>query len=65
MTFIGLKGKMYDIKIKNFALELTTMNLSLLKNDGDLSEKSLKNFIAEIKRLSNLILSEAEDEEIG
>jgi hypothetical protein len=54
---------MLNIKIKNLVLELFCMNLSLTKHDGDLSEKSLKNFMAEIKRLSNSILNEIERNE--
>jgi hypothetical protein len=53
---------MSNIKIKNLVLELICMNLSLIRHNGDLSEKSLKNFMSEIKRLSNLILNEIETE---
>ena len=52
--------------IREVGIELSIMNTSLLKHEGDLSEKSLKNFTAEIRRLTDAILQffpSSEDEE--
>jgi hypothetical protein len=48
-------------KIKELSLELSVMNITLLKNDGDLQEKSVKNFAAEIKRINDTIFDLAGD----
>jgi hypothetical protein len=50
-------------KIKELSLELATMNMTLLKLDSDLPLKSVKNFSGEIKRLTDLILTQIGSED--